>query len=680
MKEQKYPLTKKIILAFAGILMILFGFFAFIFSSFGNAYVGNLLLLKLESYTHFKWQARHFKITPSHLSLEAVAHNGQLELFLESDYSLFLQNLKGKFLLNSQGFSAKIADKTLQFAENTWIEGEFSGEFAHYILQAQSNLLDSQSDLSVYGSYLDFKSLNLHAKNARLAALFVLFDEAPYGDGILNFDLKLEKAQEDLQGDSLSFWQTLFESENAHLYNGILNMSLDGGELAEEEFLSHFNLAIPPTYFMGELQGEIHHNTFQSSLKVYSSVGDFALKGASNLMTLATNTEFHCNFQNLSPLSPFFGIPLNGALEAKGIAKGDMKNMLINGTMRLENSPLDFRLNLQNLRANTLKLTSQNLEASALFTLFNQPAFLQGTLNLDLDLRDFASGISGVVLMQSQDLFVNSPLIEMRTHIGFPAMAFQLDSKMELAQGQGILNYTFHSNLADFQGQGGKISLQPFAFEIPQEITLRKLQNFSYRNKSLFNGILNAQGLATNESLNLKGEIKEDNNAKLSSSHALSLSISKIASNLYLNQLSSAQIYTIFPKIPRYFEGVANLNVKEYFAENICHFNFDITNVRFRNTALLRSLNQAMGQNLSQVDFNGFLYHQLVMDNQLHGTISLQSKADSKKSKVQNLQIQSSKIVTNLNNFTLEGNLLLKHSKSTKEYRLFGNIHQPKIH
>ena len=681
MKKQKYPLTKKIILAFAGILIMLFGFTAFIFSSFGNAYVGNLLLLKLESYTHFKWQARHFKITPSHFSLEAVAHNGQLELFLESDYSLFLRNLKGKFLLNSHGFSTKIADKTLQFAENTWVEGEFSGEFAHYILQAQSNLLDSQSDLNAYGSYLDFKSLKLHTKNASLATLFVLFDEAPYGDGILNFDLKLEQAQEDLQDTSYSLWQTLLNTKSeANLYNGIFNVSLEGGELAAEEFLSHFNLTIPPTYFMGELQGEIHHNTFQHHLKIYSSVGDFALKGASNLRTLATDTEFHCGFQNLSPLSPFFGIPLNGALETKGIAKGDMKNMLISGTMRLENSPLDFRLNLQNLQANTLKLTSQNLEASALFTLFNQPSFLRGTLNLDLDVRDFASGISGVVLMQSQDLFINSPLIEMRTHIGFPAMTFQLDSKIELAQGQGILNYALHSNLADFQGQGGKISLQPFAFEIPQEITLTKLQNFSYRNKSLFKGILNAQGLATNESLNLKGEIKEDSNAKSSSLHALSLSVSKTASNLYLNQLSSAQIYTIFPKIPHYFEGVANLNVKEYFVENICHFNFDITNVRFRNTALLRSLNQAIGQNLSQVDFNGFLYHQLTMDNQLHSTISLQSKADSKKSKVQNIQIQSSKIVTNLNNSTLEGNLLLKHSKSTEEHRLFGNIHQPKIY
>lgn len=93
-----------------------------------------------------------------------MAHNGQLELFLEGDYSLFLRNLKGKFLLNSHGFSTKIADKTLQFAENTWVEGEFSGEFAHYILQAQSNLLDSQSDLNAYGSYLDFRVLNCTQK------------------------------------------------------------------------------------------------------------------------------------------------------------------------------------------------------------------------------------------------------------------------------------------------------------------------------------------------------------------------------------------------------------------------------------------------------------------------------------------------------------------------------------
>lgn len=83
--------------------------------------------------------------------------------------------------------------------------------------------------------------------------------------------------------------------------------------------------------------------------------------------------------------------------------------MLLNGTMQLENSPLDFHLNLQNLKANTLKITSQNLEASALFNLLNQPAFLRGILSLDLDLRDFTQGISGIASMQSQDLFINSP-------------------------------------------------------------------------------------------------------------------------------------------------------------------------------------------------------------------------------------------------------------------------------
>ena len=174
--HSKYSLMRKVFLVFLGLLIIILGLFAFIFSPFGNTYVRNFLLAYLESQTCLKWQARHFKITPSHISLEAVAQNGQLELFLESEYSLFLRNLRGNFMLNSKGLSIKLADKILNFSDNTWVEGEFSGEFADYTLQAQSNLLDSQSDLNIYWSYLDLQSLNLHSKNARLAALFALLN------------------------------------------------------------------------------------------------------------------------------------------------------------------------------------------------------------------------------------------------------------------------------------------------------------------------------------------------------------------------------------------------------------------------------------------------------------------------------------------------------------------------
>ncbi len=689
---------RKVFLVFLGLLIIILGLFAFIFSPFGNTYVRNFLLAYLESQTCLKWQARHFKITPSHISLEAVAQNGQLELFLESEYSLFLRNLRGNFMLNSKGLSIKLADKILNFSDNTWVEGEFSGEFADYTLQAQSNLLDSQSDLNIYWSYLDLQSLNLHSKNARLAALFALLNQTPYGDGILSFELELNKVRDSLNSESSPVLQKLLRAKSGDesLYDGILNINLEGGELDAKEFLSHFNLPIPTTRFMGELQGEIHHNALKHNLKIYSSVGDFALKGVSNLTTLATNTEFHLNFQNLSPLSPFFGIPLNGALNIKGIAKGDTKNMLVDGAITLEQSPLDFRLNLKNLKANTLNITSQNLEASALFTLFNQPAFLSGTLNLDLDLRDFASGISGVALMQSQNLLINSPLIESYTHIGFPAIVFQMDSKMELAQGRGILSYALTSNSANFKSQEGKISLQPFTFEIPYEFTLKKLQNLSYRNKSLFKGTLNAKGIATNESLNLKGVIVDEeifnatqqvNSKSLAKDSSLStqsdtfnLNLSKTSLNLQLNQLKSSQIYTIFPEIPHYFEGIANLNVKEDFIRNTRQINFDISSSRLQNTALLRTLNQVTQQNLAHHIFSGFIYNQLLLDNQLHSMISLQLKKDSKNSTPQNLQIQSSKIVTNLNKSTLDGNLLIKGSKNTKNYRLYGSINQPKIH
>jgi|GEM_PF-2737769 len=674
----KFLLARKTFLVFLAFLILCLGLVAFLFSPFGNVYIRDFLLSHLESQTHFKWEAKSFKITPSHLSLEATAHNGQLELFLESDYSLFLRNLKGKFLLNSKGFSTKIANKTLYFSDNSWIEGEFSGEFAHYKLQAQSNLLDSQSDLISYWSYLELQGLNLHTKNASLAALFALFHQAPYGDGILSLELKLDKTRDTLSSSSI-FQNIGGEDLKNNLYNGTINVNLEGGELEAKEFLSHFDLAIPPTRFMGELQGEIQHNTLKHYLKMHSSVGDFTLKGTSNLITLATNTEFHLNFQNLSPFSPFFGIPLGGALSTNGIAKGDIKNMLISGAMTLEQSPLDFRLNLQNLKVNTFKITSQNLEASALFALFNQPAFLHGVLNLDLDLRDFASGISGIVSMQSQNLLINSPLIEMHTFIGFPAIVFQMESKVELAQGKGIINYSLISNSADLKSQEGKISLQPLTFEIPQEITLKKLQNFSYRNKSLLKGTLNAQGVATNESLNLKGEIVANEDSK-HQGDSFSFALSKTGLNLQLNHLSDTQFYTIFPKIPHYFKGITNLNFKENFADKTRQINLDILNARFQNTALLRNLNQATQRNLAHNTWNGFIRNQLFSDNQLHSAVFLQSKNDTKNPKSQNLKIQSPKIVTNLNKMNLEGNLLIQHHQNTKKLRLYGNIYQPKIH
>lgn len=693
---RKIPLKRKLIFGFVGFFIILCGFFVLLFSPFGNACVRDFLLFKLESQTNFEWQARHFKLTPSQITLEAVAHNGQLELFLQSEYSLFLRNLKGSFLLNSKGFHTTFANKSFKIGDNVWIEGVFSGEFANYILQAQSNLLESQSDFNLYGSYGEIQSFNLHTKGASLYALFDFLNQAPYGDGLLDFDLKLSKTRDSLNATSPSFLSSLLgeTSENTNLYNGSFSINLEGGELDAQKILEHFGIAIPPTRFMGALHGEITQNTLQHYLEMYSSVGDFTLKGASNLITLATNTEFRLNLQNLSPLSPFFGIPLNGALGAQGIAKGDAKNMLLNGTMHLEHSPLEFRLSLQNLAANTLKITSQNLESSALFTFLNQPAFLQGILMLDLDLRDFQHGISGFISMQSKDLLINSPLIEMHTQVGFPAMAFQLDSKVELAQGKGILNYALTSSLASFQGQGGKISLQPFSFEIPQEINLKRLQNFSYRNKSLLKGNLNAQGIATNEIFDIQGTItketaqnSERTNPKSptkdldkihNANDSFSFSIDKKGLKLHLDALTSAQIYTIFPKIPHYFEGMANLKMYEDFIDKTHQVHLDILQARFHNTPLLKALNHATKQNLAPLIFQGFFDH--FLDNEtLSSKISLQSQKDSKTQKSQSLQIQSSNIVTNLNNFTLKGDLLLKRPKSTKNHRLYGNIYQPKL-
>ncbi len=643
-----------------GAFLFLFGLLALFFSPFGNAYVAEFLCKKLESKTGLTWNVRKFSLTPTTFALDFSAENDKLELFAQGAYSLISKDLEGDFFLNSKGVSLELGaiddlatfeflrDKRLVLRDNVWIEGKFSGSFSHYLLQAHSNLLESHSDVSGYFSYLDLQNIVLDVKGGSLALGFEMLGNPIYCDGILDLNLQLHKIP------------------NAQdVFDGSLSVNLDGGELDPAIFLEKFDLKIPQMFFVSQMQGKIHQNTLEYDINMYSSFGDAFFDGSLNIQSFATNTGFDIQLQNLAPFSPFFKIPLGGRLNAKGSASGDMKNMLLQGALEFENSPLTFRLNLQDLNLHTLQMSSQNLQAKSLFTLLNQPTYLDGPLRVNVNLRDFSRGISGVVQVSGENLFVNSPLLEMSAHIGFPSSAFALDSKMELAQGEGIVEYSLSSNFAHFKSQNGKITLQPFAFSLPQEVEIHNLQNLSYRNKSLLQGSLSATGIATQEQLELKGEV-----AHKSKTYPTSLTLNSKNLNLYLSNLASTQIYILFPKIPHYFTGSAHLHLQKDFVGQTEHINFDVKDLRFQGTRLSKTLHSLGCQTLTGL--NGYIYSQLLEGDALQTAILLQNKSTD-------LQLQSSKVAINLKTGKINGNLKLKCAKATRDVLLLGTTKQIKI-
>lgn len=631
--------------------------FIWLFSAFGNAYIANLLAKELQDKTNLIWIPKHFTLTPSSFSLEFTTQDRELELFSKGNFSLFLQTLKGDFLLQSNGakiplnlqnipyFKNFTHNQILHLEDNTWFEGEFSGTFSDYTLQANNNFARGQNSIRLDLAFLHPKNLQIHLKDISLERLLYALNTDLYFDGMLNANLTLSNLLKTPNGD--------------------FSFNIDGGDLHTETFLKAFNLKIPPTHFIAQLQGNIAHHHLEHDLSLYSSFGDILSKGATHLQSLATNTDFTLQLQNLSPLSFFFKIPLNGNLQANGILKGDFNHMLLNSTAKIQNSPLTFNLSLQKLKPHTLQIQGDNIQAQSLFTLFNQPSFLTGNLNISLNLRDFSQGISGILNLNSNALTLNSPLLETYTNLGFPASLFTLESKIELAQGKGIFDTHLRSNVADFTIQKGAITLKPFTLSLPHTLKIPKLENLSFSNKSLLNGALDAKGNITQEQFEFNGNITRNN-----TKNPISINLSKNATNLFLSNLTSTQIYQLFPKMPKYFLGNTNLQLKIDHLQNTKHINLDISQLQFHNTALKRALNRTNCKILNNSEFKGHMYHTLMRNSTLQSAITLNSKDST---------IQTSKIITNLNNFNITGNLAIQCKNNSILWDLSGNLYQPKI-
>ena len=228
------------------------------------------------------------------------------------------------------------------------------------------------------------------------------------------------------------------------------------------------------------------------------------------------------------------------------------------------------------------------------------------------------------------------------------------------------MDYTLQSNLILLKTQQGHFKLHPFDFNFPTEFEVSKLQNLSFQNKTALQGSLKSSGNYTKDSFDLKGNIIYEN-----SENPFSLLLTPQNFILRINQIPSSQIYTLFDKIPHYFNGIGNFSLNNDFNLQISNINFDIHKLTFQDSPLLREFQSKTQQNIAKENFSGYIYNTILQDKTIQSRIQLQSNA---------LKIQSQKIVTNLNNKKLNGDFTLTNRKGENKYTISGNISSPLIH
>ncbi|CAM2892985.1 hypothetical protein [Helicobacter burdigaliensis] len=588
---------KGIFLKFAwGIFFLLIALLCcigFLFTPLGNKIALNYLLNSLEQKTSIKWIEEEFSITPTKIHLHLNSEDKNLSLILAGDYSLITQNLDLNLLLESKGFDFQAFNKSLHLPHNFLFNGTIKGNFQNYSLEGQGGFLENSGDLHMTFSYLTPQTLNLDFKNFPLSTALEILKEKKYAEGLLDIHSKIQ-------------WIN-------HIPKGDINVNLQGGYAISQTFLEEFNLKIPTTNFMADLTLNLENNLLKHQLNFYSNLGEIKTQGNTQIKTFTTDTNYNANLSSLAPLSAFIKIPIQGKFAIKGLLKGDLNNMLTTGDLSLQESKFNYTLNLDNFYPKTLQMHSNNLQAKDLFMFFGEKPYLEGIFNVNLNLRDFNKGISGTALLVSKDLFINSPLIEEKTQLGFPHTTFKLYSSLELAEGSGILNLDFNSNLLNLKIQNASYSLLS-DIKAPISLQIPKLQNISFNNKSLPSGELNLQGSLSQSNLFLKGEITQNN-------QNIETTILNMNDRLFFNlsNISTSEIYKIF-NYPHFFKGVGDFTFTKYNGlEEILFSSKEL----MLNNPLLKAIEKSSKMSFKNTKFTG-TFSQTLAENQIKTRFTLE--------------------------------------------------------
>lgn len=578
----KKSIFYKLLLLFVFLIVIMATFIGTLFTPFGNNIVANYLLSYLNKKTSIEWTKEDFSLGFTKINLHFSSKDKQLEFFIDGNYSLFLQTLDLNFLAQSNGFDFKALNKDLHLPKNLLLNGKITGSFNHYSI---ANKEDSSHSFKAVLSYLTPQSLDINLKQIPLADVLESLKEKKYADGLLDIDSKIEWINK--------------------IPNGTLKANLEGGYAIEQTFLEEFDLKIPTTNFMADLNLTLKDNLLKHNFNLYSNLGEIKTKGNTQIKTLSMDTNYEATFSNLSPLSAFFKFPTQGSFNAKGILKGDLYNMLAMGDLSLQNSKINYTLNLDNFYPKTLQMSSNNLQAKDLFMFFGQKPYLEGNFNLNINLRDFLKGISGTATLDSKNLFINSPLIEEKTQLGFPHTTFNFFSQLELAEGKGIFNLDFNSNLLNLKIQNASYALIN-NIKAPISLQFPKLQNISFNNKSLPNGELKLQGNLTDTNLYLEGEILQNN-------QSIKTTILNMKNRLSLNlsNVSTSEIYRIF-NYPHFFKGIGDFTFTHH--NDVQEILFSSKNLTLNNP-LLKAIEKSSKMSFKNTNFTGTFSQTLTNEN-----------------------------------------------------------------
>lgn len=381
-------------------------------------------------------------------------------------------------------------------------------------------------------------------------------------------------------------------------------------------------------------------------------------QGEYELFKKTFSADYNIELNNLEELKEFFQTTLRGNLKTRGKAKGNLKDIYIEGIGDIANSKPEYKVVLSDLNPTSIIVKSQNMNLSKLLYMLYQDPYARGDIDIDINFKNITPHqLDGNVNITSKNAYIESQDLSNKFEV-------KLDAKLQ--NDDVIYSCHLNSNLFKIISKGS-FTPDPLKIDINYLVDIKNLEALKPIIKQDLRGAFSIEGDAKGDRENLILEAKSDIASSKTNFRATMQDLSLKSLETSIKHLELKKLLYMLKK-PQQSDDAVSLDAKistaidKDLAKSTITINSSLA--KFSAKEFIYNLNDSSIKSDYSLDINALENLYFLTQKKLRGPLAL--KGEIKKSKDLEIYMNAPAINTTATLYNDDFNADIKSTNSTK--------------
>ena len=422
---------------------ILVFIYIIVFTSLGNSLLKPTIEKNIQEQTKFDSKLEVFSLNMNEFEI-LLSINNENTVHLKGTYSLFSQAFDIVYNVKLKNLNSLKELSSTQLNGSLYTDGTIKGDMKFLVIDGKSDIAKSDTNYHIELSELNPTSVIAKINDASLESLLYLVGQKQYASAILNLDIN-------------------FKSIKPHELDGEIVLRTDNGKINPALMLSDFNVSIPKTSFVMNLDANLKDDDVEYKYKLTSNLFKILSSGKLVPEPLKTDINYSLNIKKLELLKPITGADIRGSLNLAGTAEGTKEKLIVNAKSDLASSNTNISLILKDFKPSSTVATVKNLKLKKLLYMLNQPHYTDGLFSLEADISDLREGnLKGGITTNLKNGLLDSAYISKAYEFKskMPRTTFNSKTVTRLDKNMVDTKVDFNSNIANLDIKSAKFNIK----------------------------------------------------------------------------------------------------------------------------------------------------------------------------------------------------------------------------